>query len=103
MLFVGIIFANLLLFFGLLLPSVLNHYQEEIQENMLAKYQYMLEVPTDAISGSKLESLLSLMQYSNGTKTDNKTAEKIQCIRIKYNSGRGQERRGSIVRSRTGQ
>ena len=41
-LFVGIIFANLLLFFGLLLPSVLNHYQEEIQENMLAKYQYML-------------------------------------------------------------
>ena len=49
-LFVGIIFANLLLFFGLLLPSVLNHYQEEIQENMLAKYQYMLEVPTDAIS-----------------------------------------------------
>ena len=58
MLFVGIIFANLLLFFGLLLPSVLNHYQEEIQENMLAKYQYMLEVPTDAISGSKLESLL---------------------------------------------
>lgn len=32
-LFVGIIFANLLLFFGLLLPSVLNHYQEEIQES----------------------------------------------------------------------
>ena len=81
-LFVGIIFANLLLFFGLLLPSVLNHYQEEIQENMLAKYQYMLEVPTDAISGSKLESLLSLMQYSNGTKTDNKTAEKFSAYAL---------------------
>ena len=81
-LFVGIIFANLLLFFGLLLPSVLNHYQEEIQENMLAKYQYMLEVPTDAISESKLESLLSLMQYSNGTKTDNKTAEKFSAYAL---------------------
>ena len=53
-LFVGILFANLLLFFGLLLPSVLEHYQEEIQENMLAKYQYILEVPTEAMSGSKL-------------------------------------------------
>ncbi len=101
-LFVGIIFANLLLFFGLLLPSVLNHYQEEIQENMLAKYQYMLEVPTDAISESKLESLLSLMQYSNGTKTDNKTAEKFSAYALNTIQG-GQERRGSIVRSRTGQ
>ena len=39
-LFVGIIFANLLLMFGLLLPSVLDHYQMDIQNNMLAKYQY---------------------------------------------------------------
>lgn len=37
-LFVGVIFANLLLFFGMLLPSALDHYQLEIQENMLAKY-----------------------------------------------------------------
>ena len=74
-LFVGILFAILLLFFGLLLPSVLDHYQEEIQGNMLAKYQYILEVPTEAMSGSKLESLLALMQYSNGTETENKTAE----------------------------
>ena len=81
-LFIGIIFANLLLFFGLLLPSVLSHYQQDIQSNMLAKYQYMLEVPTDAISGSKLESLLSLMQYSNGTKTDNKTAEKFSAYAL---------------------
>ena len=34
-LFVGIIFANLLLMFGLLLPSALDHYQLEIQNNML--------------------------------------------------------------------
>ena len=30
-LFVGIVFANLLLFFGLVLPSVLDHYQTDIQ------------------------------------------------------------------------
>ena len=81
-LFVGILFANLLLFFGLLLPSVLDHYQEEIQGNMLAKYQYILEVPTEAMSGSKLESLLALMQYSNGTETENKTAEKLRAYTL---------------------
>lgn len=81
-LFVGILFANLLLFFGLLLPSVLDHYQEEIQGNMLAKYQYILEVPTEVMSGSKLESLLSLMQYSNGTETENKTAEKFSAYTL---------------------
>ena len=81
-LFVGILFANLLLFFGLLLPSVLDHYQEEIQGNMLAKYQYILEVPTEAMSDSKLESLLSLMQYSNGTETENKTAEKFSAYTL---------------------
>ena len=81
-LFVGILFANLLLFFGLLLPSVLDHYQEEIQGNMLAKYQYILEVPTETMSGSKLESLLALMQYSNGTETENKTAEKFSAYTL---------------------
>ena len=74
-LFIGIIFANLLLFFGLLLPSVLDHYQQEIQSNMLAKYQYMLEVPVSAVSGNKLENMLELLQFSYGTKTDNEDAE----------------------------
>ena len=81
-LFVGVVFANLLLFFGMLLPSALDHYQLEIQENMLAKYQYILEVPTEAMSGSKLESLLALMQYSNGTETENKTAEKFSAYTL---------------------
>ena len=36
-----------------LLPSTLDHYQMEIQENMLAKYQYILSVPASAYSGNK--------------------------------------------------
>ena len=75
-LFIGIIFANLLLYFGLLLPSVLSHYQQDIQSNMLAKYQYMLEVPVSAMSGNKLDSMLELLQFSYGTKkTENEDAE----------------------------
>lgn len=74
-LFVGIVFANLLLFFGLLLPSTLNHYQQEIKSNMLAKYQYMLDVPVSAISGDDSENVLELLQYYMGTKTLNDDAE----------------------------
>lgn len=74
-LFVGIVFANQLLFFGLLLPSTLNHYQQEIKSNMLAKYQYMLEVPVRAVSGDDSENVLELLQYYMGTKTLNDDAE----------------------------
>lgn len=74
-LFVGIVFANLLLFFGLLLPSTLNHYQQEIKSNMLAKYQYMLEVPIRAVSGDDSENVLELLQYYMETKTLNDDAE----------------------------
>lgn len=74
-LFVGIVFANLLLFFGLLLPSTLNHYQQEIKSNMLAKYQYMLDVPVRAVSGDDSENVLELLQYYMGTKTLNDDAE----------------------------
>lgn len=74
-LFAGIVFANLLLFFGLLLPSTLNHYQQEIKSNMLAKYQYMLEVPIRAVSGDDSENVLELLQYYMGTKTLNDDAE----------------------------
>lgn len=74
-LFVGIVFANLLLFFGLLLPSTLNHYQQEIKSNMLAKYQYMLDIPVSAVSGDDSENVLELLQYYMGTKTLNDDAE----------------------------
>ncbi len=81
-LFVGIVFANLLLFFGLLLPSVLDHYQADIQNNMLAKYQYMLSVPTSAISGNKISSLFSLLEYSLGAKTENEDAEEFSAYSL---------------------
>ena len=42
---------------------------------MLAKYQYMLEVPVSAMSGNKLDSMLELLQFSYGTKTENEDAE----------------------------
>ena len=81
-LFIGILFANLLLMFGLLLPSVLSHYQLEIQDNMLAKYQYMLQVPVSAVSGNKFESLVSLLEFYMDSETKNEDAEKFSAYSL---------------------
>lgn len=81
-LLIGILFANLLLMFGLLLPSTLAHYQTEIQENMLANYQYMLQVPMGAMTGSKLEELLNLLTFYAEVRTDNETAEKFSAYAL---------------------
>lgn len=81
-LFIGILFANLLLMFGLLLPSALSHYQKEIQDNMLAKYQYMLQVPVSAVSGNKFESLVSLLEFYMDSETKNEDAEEFSAYSL---------------------
>ena len=81
-LFIGILFANLLLMFGLLLPSALSHYQVEIQNNMLAKYQYMLQVPVSAVSGNKFDGLISLLEFYMDSRTDNEDAEEFSAYSL---------------------
>ena len=82
-LFVGIIFANLLLMFGLLLPSALDHYQLEIQNNMLAKYQYMLSMPVSVMGGSnKFESMLDMLLFAHDAETDNEDAEEFSAYSL---------------------
>ena len=81
-LFIGILFANLLLMFGLLLPSVLSHYQLEIQDNMMAKYQYMLQVPVSAVSGNKFEGLISLLEFYMDSETKNEDAEEFSAYSL---------------------
>ena len=82
-LFIGVVFANLLLFFGLLLPSALDHYQLEIQDNMLAKYQYMLSVPVSVMGGgNKLDSFVDMLLFNNDTETDNENAEEFSAYSL---------------------
>lgn len=44
-LFVGVLFAIILLMFGMDMHPVLNHYQDIVVNNMTAKYQYILNTP----------------------------------------------------------
>ena len=76
-LFMGILFANILLMFGLALPDILHTYQTDIADNMLAKYQTILSVPDNAADENhRFESLLHFMQFSKAVETENEDAEK---------------------------
>ncbi len=44
-LFVGLIFANLLLLFGMMMPPILERYQDAVVDHMIAGYQYILKAP----------------------------------------------------------
>lgn len=87
-LFVGILFANLLLMFGLLMPSVLEHYQQEIEHNLLANYQYILSMPAGTIDEDrKLESLISMLYFQSEVETENENAEQFSAYSLKTLEG----------------
>ena len=54
-------FANILLLFGMMMKPLLSHYQTEAVENMLADYQYILNVP-DPIDEDDEYTLMGIVQ-----------------------------------------
>lgn len=88
-LFAGILFANLLLMFGLIFPSVLDHYQQDISRNMISKYQYMLQIPYSAMDEEhKLESMFSMMMFQMEVETKNEDAEKFSAYSLNTLDGK---------------
>jgi putative ABC transport system permease protein len=84
LLWIGILFANLLLMFGLIFPSILSHYQEELEQNMLCNYQYILQVPLNAMQeDKKLQSLLYMMRFQQEVETSQENAEKFTAYSLK--------------------
>ncbi|SFQ15500.1 putative ABC transport system permease protein [Lachnospiraceae bacterium XBB1006] len=82
-LFLGIMISYLLLMFGMMLPSILDHYQNKIQENMFCKYQYLLKMPpslnTDEFS---MDTLFRYMKFAKGVQTKHKQAEKFSAYTL---------------------
>lgn len=84
LLFLGILFANLLLMFGLLFPAVLDHYQTVLKDNLLCNYQYILQIPINAMDEDhKLESLVNMIYFQHEVETDNPDAEKFSAYSLK--------------------
>ena len=83
LLFLGILFANLLLMFGLLFPAVLDHYQTVLEDNLLCNYQYILQIPINAMDEDhKLESLVNMLYFQHEVETDNPDAEKFSAYSL---------------------
>lgn len=78
-LFLGILFADVLLMFGLALPLTLTHFEEHVADNLISRYQYILTVPTsmerDENDTDIIDGLIDLIGYSLGVETENKDAE----------------------------
>ena len=76
-LFVGIFFANVLLLFGMMMKPLLDHYQEETVANMLAPYQYILNVPEEPDEDEKF-TLMGMIEklLTPSLKTNEEFAEK---------------------------
>lgn len=91
-LLIGILFANLLLMFGLALPDVLDVYQDNLKNNMLCKYQYILQMPYDAMDDDpSLGTMMSMLLFQFDIQTQNEDAEKFTAYTLKtvdtgYNS-----------------
>lgn len=63
-LFVGIAFANILLMFGLMMHPLLEKYQDEIVDNMMADYQYVLKNPVDVKDDEAEKYCLNSLEFS---------------------------------------
>ncbi|WP_044914477.1 ABC transporter permease [Butyrivibrio sp. WCE2006] len=83
-LFTGLFFANVILFFGMMLPPLLVHYQGIVTKNMLAEHTYLLQIPAGAIdSDNELAAAFSYITLQGKINTNNKTAEKFSANSLK--------------------
>ncbi len=84
MLFIGLVFANILLFFGMMLPPLLSHFQETIGDNMLARYTYLINIPAGAIDADDVfGAMFDLEKLQVSINTNNPDAEKFSAYSLK--------------------
>ncbi len=83
-LFAGLLFSNMLLFFGMMLPPLLVHYQEIVTDTMLAKHTYLLQIPAGTIdTEDELSAAFSYVFLQNKISTNNASAEKFSAFNLK--------------------
>ena len=82
-LFLGIMFGNLMLMFGLALPDILQSYQANIEKNLIANYQTVLSIPSEAMDENhRFQSLMQFMKFSKAVETTNESAEKFSAYTL---------------------
>ena len=69
--FIGIFFANILLLFGMMMSPLLSNYKQDIVDNMICKYQYILKAPIESKNtNAEKYALTSLKSHLDRTEKD---------------------------------
>ncbi len=69
-LFIGIVFANILLLFGMMMTPMLDSYKEEIIDNMISEYQYTLKMPVETSNSSAEKYMITSLKYIHDSKSE---------------------------------
>lgn len=78
-LFIGIVFANVLLIFGMIMSPLLHHFADQSVESMIADYQYILKTPIDTeTAGAEKYCVISLETTSKRFKVEEITVYGIE-------------------------
>ncbi len=64
-LFIGILFANTLLLFGLIMPPLLDNFKQEVLETKFSDYQYLLKVPVLTENENAEPFCISSLEYGD--------------------------------------
>ncbi len=64
-LFIGILFANTLLLFGLIMPPLLDNFKQEVLETKFSDYQYLLKVPALTENENAEPFCISSLEYGD--------------------------------------
>lgn len=70
MLTIGIIFANVLLMFGLVMNPLMKHYTKEVSENSLCDYQYILNTAVPVDNDNAESYAVTALMYTKGNRAD---------------------------------
>ncbi len=81
-LLIGILFANILLMFGLMMVPLLEHYQDAVMDNMIAEYQYILKVPAETENEEAEKYCVSTLK----TVFENRESDEVTAYGIKADS-----------------
>ena len=66
-LFIGIVFANIILLFGMMMHPLLEHYQDSIIDNMIARYQYVLKKPVEVKTKNAEKYAMTVLQMNKAS------------------------------------
>ena len=81
---IGILFANLLILFGLDFPYIIDQFEKEMISNPIAPYITMLNMPESMKRDNhKLETGIEMLEFYNSVQTENEDAEKISAYTLK--------------------